>query len=92
MIALTGYQIGAQIYESANSLVYRAIREVDNQAVILKVLKQDYPTPAELTRYRRSIAPCSRTPVTGDRLMSSGPGNRRSPSEWECHPMARARR
>ena len=42
-----------QIYESADSLVYRGIREQDDQAVILKVLKQDYPTPAELTRYKQ---------------------------------------
>ena len=53
MITLTGYQILAQIYESANSLVYRAIREQDSQSVILKVLKQDYPTPNEITRYKQ---------------------------------------
>jgi serine/threonine protein kinase len=51
--ALTDYQIIAKIYESDNSLVYRAIRQPDNQPVILKVLKQDYPTPAELTRYKQ---------------------------------------
>ncbi|MGB7443741.1 MAG: ATP-binding sensor histidine kinase [Coleofasciculaceae cyanobacterium] len=53
MITLPGYQVLSQIYESANSLVYRAIREEDNQAVILKVLKEDYPTPSELTRYKQ---------------------------------------
>src|ERR687885_507803 len=53
MITLPGYQILEQIYESANSLVYRAIREQDNQSVILKVLKEDYPTPQELTRYKQ---------------------------------------
>jgi predicted ATPase/serine phosphatase RsbU (regulator of sigma subunit)/tRNA A-37 threonylcarbamoyl transferase component Bud32 len=53
MFALPHYQILTPIYESANSLVYRAIRETDNQPVILKVLKQDYPTPEELTRYRQ---------------------------------------
>jgi serine/threonine protein kinase len=53
MITLPGYQILAQIYESANSLVYRAIREQDNQSVILKALKQDYPTPNEITRYKQ---------------------------------------
>ncbi|MDF0554850.1 AAA family ATPase [Kamptonema sp. UHCC 0994] len=52
MIDLTNYQVLTQIYESANSLVYRATRNNDNQAVILKVLKEDYPTPEELTRYR----------------------------------------
>ena len=53
MIILPGYQILTQIYESANSLVYRAIRNQDNQSVILKVLKEDYPTPSELTRYKQ---------------------------------------
>ena len=53
MITLPGYQILAQVYESANSLVYRAIREQDNQTVILKVLKEDYPTQQELIRYKQ---------------------------------------
>jgi len=53
MLTLPNYQIGSQIYESANSLVYRGIRKKDNQPVILKMLKEDYPTPAELTRYRQ---------------------------------------
>jgi predicted ATPase/serine phosphatase RsbU (regulator of sigma subunit) len=39
------------IYESNNSLIYRALRQEDNEAVILKVLKQDYPTSEELNRY-----------------------------------------
>lgn len=53
MYPFPGYQVLTQLYESANSLVYRAIREQDNQTVILKILKQDYPTPTELTRYRQ---------------------------------------
>ena len=53
MTALTGYQILAKIYESDNSLVYRAVRDRDNQPIILKILQEDYPTPAELTRYKQ---------------------------------------
>jgi PAS domain S-box-containing protein len=53
VFALSGYQILAQIYESSNSLVYRGIREQDNQAVILKFLKEDYPTPEEIRRYKQ---------------------------------------
>jgi len=53
MITIPGYQILAQIYESTKSLVYRGHRERDAQTVILKLLKQDYPTPAELTRYKQ---------------------------------------
>ncbi|MGB5715285.1 MAG: serine/threonine-protein kinase PknK, partial [Waterburya sp.] len=53
MITLNGYQILNKIYESFNSEVYRAIRISDKQPVILKVLKQDYPSVAELTRYKQ---------------------------------------
>lgn len=53
MSVLLGYQLLAQIYESANSLVYRGIQERDNQAVILKFLKEDYPTPEETFRYKQ---------------------------------------
>ncbi|MGK7901433.1 MAG: AAA family ATPase, partial [Hormoscilla sp.] len=56
MIALPGYQTIAQIYESANSHLYRAIRSQDRQPVILKVLKQDYPTPGQLTRYKQEYS------------------------------------
>jgi len=53
MITLPGYQVTEHIYESANSLIYRALRRSDNQPVILKTLKEDYPTPTELIRYRQ---------------------------------------
>jgi predicted ATPase/serine phosphatase RsbU (regulator of sigma subunit)/tRNA A-37 threonylcarbamoyl transferase component Bud32 len=53
MINIDGYQILTQIYDSINSTVYRALRQHDNQPVILKFLKEDYPTPSELTRYKQ---------------------------------------
>jgi len=53
MLTLPNYQISTQIYESANSVVYRGVIKEDNQPVILKKLKEDYPTPEELTRYRQ---------------------------------------
>ncbi|MDJ0715311.1 MAG: AAA family ATPase [Prochloraceae cyanobacterium] len=49
----TDYQIIQKIYESFNSLVYRAILKPDRQPVILKILKENYPTPSELTRYKQ---------------------------------------
>ncbi len=55
MITLPGITIHSQIYESSASLVYRGIREQDNCAVIAKVLKQDYPSPQDLTRYRQEF-------------------------------------
>jgi PAS domain S-box-containing protein len=53
MITLPGITIHSKIYESLASLVYRGIRQQDDCAVIAKVLKQDYPSPQELTRYRQ---------------------------------------
>jgi PAS domain S-box-containing protein len=53
MITLPGITIHSKIYESLASLVYRGIREQDDCAVIAKVLKQDYPSPQKLTRYRQ---------------------------------------
>jgi len=53
MISLPQIAVKAKIYESANSVVYRGIRQSDRTPVILKVLKEDYPSPAELTRYKQ---------------------------------------
>ncbi|MEB3278417.1 MAG: AAA family ATPase [Lyngbya sp.] len=53
MIFLPNYQIINSIYESSNSLVYRAIRTSDQQSVILKLLKQDYPSREERLRYKQ---------------------------------------
>ncbi|PZV07453.1 MAG: hypothetical protein DCF22_21980 [Leptolyngbya sp.] len=53
MLSLPSYRITSQIYESANSLVYRGVQEVDSQPLIFKVLKSNYPTPNELVRYRQ---------------------------------------
>ncbi|MEG4083512.1 serine/threonine-protein kinase PknK, partial [Microcoleus sp. POL10_C6] len=52
MLSIPGIAVQKLLYESANSLVYRAIREADHQPLILKLLKESYPTPQELLRYR----------------------------------------
>ncbi len=46
-------QIIEKIYESANSLVYRGIIRPDKRPIILKILKENYPTPSELNRYKQ---------------------------------------
>ncbi|HEY9826659.1 MAG TPA: AAA family ATPase [Stenomitos sp.] len=56
MIALPDVSIQAQIYESATSRVYRGIKAQDGCKIIIKLLKQDYPSPQELTRYRQEYA------------------------------------
>lgn len=47
------YQIVEKLYESVNSLVYRGFFYENNQPIILKILKENYPTPSELIRYQQ---------------------------------------
>jgi PAS domain S-box-containing protein len=53
MIVLAGIAIQSKIYSSSASVVYRGIRVQDGRAIIVKLLKQDYPSPEELIRYRQ---------------------------------------
>ena len=52
-LAIANYLLTEKIYESLNSEVYRAIQESDERTFIIKVLKQDYPSPQELIRYKQ---------------------------------------
>ena len=56
MIALPGIVIHSKIYESSVSVVYRGMRVHDNLAIVIKVLKQDYPSVQELIRYKQEYA------------------------------------
>ncbi|NEO58743.1 MAG: serine/threonine-protein kinase PknK [Okeania sp. SIO3B5] len=53
MINIPGYQILAKIYEGNNSVVYRGKQMEDNQPVVLKFNKGDFPSEAENNRYRK---------------------------------------
>ncbi|KYG00480.1 protein kinase [Sorangium cellulosum] len=56
MLTISGYQAIAKIYESENSVVYRGRRAGDGRPVVLKLLRSDYPSPTELTRYKHEYA------------------------------------
>ncbi|MBD2346895.1 ATP-binding sensor histidine kinase [Anabaena subtropica] len=49
---IVGYRITEQIYVSSKTLVYRAIRELDQQSVIIKLMRTEYPTFAEIGQFR----------------------------------------
>ncbi len=55
MDVIPGYQVSKKIYESANTLVYKALRERDNVPVVLKILKENYPTKEEIVRYKQEF-------------------------------------
>ena len=51
MISVPGYGKLDLICESANSLVFRSSRVSDGLPVVLKLLRDDFPSPEELARY-----------------------------------------
>jgi serine/threonine protein kinase len=51
-VVLSGYQIGQAIYTGTRTLVYRGQRESDNQPVVIKFLRNEYPTFNELLQFR----------------------------------------
>ncbi len=53
MLTIPGYQINKKIYESDNTFVFRALRNQDNQPIIFKALKEDYPSTEDILRYKQ---------------------------------------
>ncbi|KYC43850.1 PAS domain S-box protein [Scytonema hofmannii PCC 7110] len=53
MLTISGTTIIKQLYESNNSLVYRGWRVSNQQPVILKMLKDAYPSPERLAWFKR---------------------------------------
>jgi predicted ATPase/signal transduction histidine kinase/tRNA A-37 threonylcarbamoyl transferase component Bud32 len=53
MSILPKYQLVDQLYNSPQTIVYRAIHKIDNRPIIIKMLNKDYPTPEEVIRFKR---------------------------------------
>ena len=49
------YEVLHQIHESANSVVYRARHQTDGTPVILKLLKDAYPSPEKIAWFQREF-------------------------------------
>lgn len=52
MSRIPGYEVFEKLYQSNRSLIYRAQRISDQVPVVLKILRQEYPTPAAIARFR----------------------------------------
>ncbi|MEH1843923.1 MAG: AAA family ATPase, partial [Nostoc sp.] len=52
LYAFPGYRIIEQIYLGSKTLVFRGIREQDQKSVILKLMRNEYPTFAEIAQFR----------------------------------------
>ncbi len=52
MISIPGYHINEQLYNGSRTQVYRGIRENDRKPVVIKLLKNAYPSFSELVQFR----------------------------------------
>jgi predicted ATPase/signal transduction histidine kinase/DNA-binding NarL/FixJ family response regulator len=62
---LKGYQILEKLYEGSQTLVYRGQRIADQESVIVKVIKNPYPTLAELNQFRHQYAILKKLDLSG---------------------------
>ena len=53
MISLPDYKIRQKIYESNNSMVLRARKENADNDVVIKILKEEYPDPERIMRFKK---------------------------------------
>ena len=51
-IILPGYQMTERIYSGSKTIVYRGIREKDNKAAIIKMMRNEYPSFSEIEQFR----------------------------------------
>ncbi|AUS99957.1 serine/threonine protein kinase [Nostoc sp. CENA543] len=52
LVKILGYSISEELYNGSRTQVYRGYREVDRQAVVVKLLKNPYPSFNELLSFR----------------------------------------
>lgn len=55
-ITIPGYFFIEQLYCGSKTTVYRAVREADQQSVIIKILNREYPTFREMLQFRNQYA------------------------------------
>ncbi|MEA5550763.1 ATP-binding sensor histidine kinase [Anabaena cylindrica UHCC 0172] len=51
-VSIPGYQISEELYNGSRTMVYRAVRETDSLPVVIKLLKNPYPSFSELLSFR----------------------------------------
>lgn len=52
---LKGFSNLERISEGKSTLVYRGVRQQDNQPVIIKISKDEYPTPQQIAKFRQEF-------------------------------------
>ncbi len=58
---IDGYALIEKLYESSDSLIFRAKQDHDNAPVIIKILNHENPTQEELNRFKSLCESCGVT-------------------------------
>ncbi|MEH2220347.1 MAG: serine/threonine-protein kinase PknK [Nostoc sp.] len=52
LVTIPGYHVSEELYNGSRTLVYRGYREADQKPVVIKLLKNPYPSFTELVQFR----------------------------------------
>ncbi|RCJ25818.1 serine/threonine protein kinase [Nostoc sp. ATCC 43529] len=63
--SIPGYNLVEQLYCGSRTIVYRGIRELDSQPVVIKLLKREYPTFNELLQFRNQYSIANNLEIPG---------------------------
>ncbi|MBT9316342.1 trifunctional serine/threonine-protein kinase/ATP-binding protein/sensor histidine kinase [Leptothoe spongobia] len=62
---LSGYTLIEKVYEGIKTVVYRAIQDEQQCPVVIKALRQDYPSFSELVQFRNQYTIAKNLPMSG---------------------------
>ena len=62
---IAGYMLTEQLYLGGRTAVYRAVQTATQQSVVIKVLREDYPSFDELVQFRNQYAIAKILPIPG---------------------------
>jgi hypothetical protein len=62
---ISGYIIVEQLYLGARTAVYRAVEQVQQRPVVVKVLRREYPSFSELVQFRNQYTIAKNLPIAG---------------------------
>ena len=65
MLGLSGYEIIEKIYDGVRTVVYRGIRNRDQQPIIVKIIKEEHPTLEQIANIRQEFILTQNLDCTG---------------------------
>ncbi|BAY23097.1 multi-sensor signal transduction histidine kinase [Calothrix sp. NIES-2100] len=64
-VIIPGYKVSQELYNGSRTLVYRGYREIDRTPVVIKLLKNPYPSFSELLQFRNQYTIAQNLDIPG---------------------------